>query len=238
MGPAQERKGPSVRTGMKVAIGVGAAVVAVGVVAGIYGPGLYADRANEAADDEPTLQASMAPLSDTEAVEGTWTVGEGSFAGYRVDEVLQGADVTVTGRTEDVTGSVTVADGAITAADVEVDVTSVATDEARRDEYFRDQAMEVDTYPTAVFELTDPAELETGATSVALTGDLTLHGVTRPATVEAEVAGDAAGGGPVQVIGSVPITFTDFGVEAPDLGFVSVEDEGVIEFSLQLETQE
>ncbi|MBE1877376.1 YceI family protein [Myceligenerans pegani] len=225
------------RTGTKVAIGVGAAVVAVGVVAGIYGPGLYADWASEAADDEPTLEASMEALSDTEAVEGTWTVGDGSFAGYRVDEVLQGADVTVTGRTEEVTGDVTVADGAITAAGIEVDMASVATDEARRDEYFRDQAMEVGTYPTALFELTAPAELEPGATAVELTGDLTIHGVTQPATVEAEVAGDAAGGGPVQVIGSVPITFADFGVEAPDLGFVSVEDEGSIEFSLQLESE-
>ncbi|RPF22615.1 YceI family protein [Myceligenerans xiligouense] len=222
------------RTRMKVAIGAGAAVVAVGVVAGIYGPGLYADRASEAADDEPTLGTSMAPLADTEAAEGTWTVGDGSFAGYRVEEVLQGADVTVTGRTEEVTGSVTVTDGTITAAGIEVDIASVATDETRRDQYFRDQAMEADTYPTAIFELTDPAELRSGATAVELTGDLTIHGVTQPATVEAEVAGDASGGGPVQVIGSVPITFTDFGVEAPDLGFVSVEDEGSIEFSLQL----
>ncbi|GAB3161111.1 hypothetical protein GCM10027059_10460 [Myceligenerans halotolerans] len=224
------------RTGMKVAVGVGAAVVAVGVVAGIYGPGLYADWASGAADDEPTLEASMAPLPDTDTVEGTWTVGAGSFAGYRVDEILQGEDVTVTGRTEDVTGSVTVADGAITTADIEVDMASVATDADQRDAYFRDQAMEVGTYPTALFELTGPAELESGATAVELTGDLTIHGVTQPATVEAEVAGDAAGGGPVQVIGSVPITFTDFGVEAPDLGFVSVEDEGSVEFSLQLES--
>lgn len=224
------------RTGTKVAIGVGAAVVVVGVVAGIYGPGLYANWANEAADAEPTLEESMAPLPDAGTVEGTWTVGAGSFAGYRVDEVLQGEDVTVTGRTEEVTGDVTVAGGAITEAGIEVDMASVATDEAPRDEYFRGQALEVDTYPTALFELTAPAELESGATAVELTGDLTIHGVTQPATVEAELAGDAADGGPVQVVGSVPITFADFGVEAPDLGFVSVEDQGSIEFSLQLES--
>lgn len=221
---------------MKAAIGVGAAVVVVGVVAGLYGPGLYADWASQAADDEPTLEQTTAPLADTDSVEGTWTVGAGSFAGYRVDEILQGEDVTVTGRTEEVTGSVTVADGAITQAGIEVDIASVATDAERRDSYFRDEAMEVSTYPTALFELTDPAELESGATAVELTGELTIHGVTQPATIEAEVAGDATGDNPVQVIGSVPITFTDFGVEAPDLGFVSVEDEGSIEFSLQLES--
>lgn len=223
------------RTGSKVGIGVGAAVVVVGAAAAIWGPGLYADRANSVAAQAPALEQPAAALPDPDAVAGTWTVGEGSFAGYRVEEVLQGNDVTVTGRTEDVSGSVTVADGAISAATVEVDVASVATDEPPRDVYFRDRAMEVRDFPTAAFELTEPAPIEEGATAVELTGDLTIHGVTRPATVEAEIAGDATSGEPVQVVGSVPITFADFGVEAPDLGFVTVEDDGTIEFSLQLE---
>lgn len=223
------------RRGTKVAVGVGAAVVVVGAAAAIFGPGLYADWANDAAAEEPTLATSAAPLPDADAAAGTWTVSDGSFAGYRVDEVLQGNDVTVTGRTEEVTGSVTVADGSITVADIEVDVASVATDETARDAYFRDQAMQAGEFPTATFELTEPAPIEEGATAVELTGDLTIHGVTQPATVEAEVAGDATSGDPVQVIGSVPITFADFGVEAPDLGFVTVEDAGSIEFSLQLQ---
>ena len=223
------------RRGTKVAVGVGAAVVVIGGAAAIFGPGLYADWANSAAADAPTLEQSAVPLPDAEAAAGTWTVSDGSFAGYRVEEVLQGEDVTVTGRTEDVTGSVTVADGAITDATIEVDVASVATDEANRDAYFRDEAMEADEFPTATFELTEPAPIEEGATAVELTGDLTIHGVTQPATVQAEVAGDATSGDPVQVIGSVPVTFADFDVEAPSLGFVTVEDEGSIEFSLQLQ---
>ena len=223
------------RRGTRVALGVGAAVVVVGAAAGVFGPGLYANWANSVAQDEPTLGTSAVPLPDAAEAAGTWTVTEGSFAGYRVEEVLRGQDVTVTGRTEEVTGSVTVADGAVTEADVEVDVASVATDESARDAYFRDQAMEAGTFPTATFELTEPAPVEEGATAVELTGDLTIHGVTQPATIEAQVAGDATSGDPVQVVGSVPITFADFGVEAPSLGFVTVEDEGSIEFSLQLQ---
>ncbi|MFD2028581.1 YceI family protein [Promicromonospora aerolata] len=226
------------RRGTKVAVGVGAGVVVIGAAAVVFGPGLYADWANEAAADAPTLESSAVPLPDAEAAAGTWTIGDGSFAGYRVDEVLQGEDVTVTGRTEDVTGSITVADGAVSEASVEVDVASVATDEANRDAYFRDEAMEAHTYPTATFELTEPAPIEEGATTVELMGDLTIHGVTQPATVEAEVAGDATTGDPVQVIGSVPVTFSDFDVEAPSLGFVTVEDEGSIEFSLQLQPEQ
>ena len=33
----------------------------------------------------------------------------------------------------------------------------------------------------------------------------------------------------VQIVSSSPITFADYGIEAPSLGFVSVEDQGSIE---------
>ncbi|MFI5622864.1 YceI family protein [Nocardioides sp. NPDC051685] len=219
------------RTRTKAAVGVGAAVVVVGGVAAIFGPGWYADRAEEAAADEPSLSASAAPAAGTDS-SGTWTVSDGSFAGYRVDEVLQGEDVTVTGRTEDVTGQVTIAEGEVTEASIEVKVATIATDSDRRDDYFRGSAIEAERFPTATFELTEPAALAEGATDVELVGDLTVHGETRPVTVDAEVGGDGASA--LQVVGSVPITFADFGVEAPNLGFVSVEDTGSVEFSLDL----
>jgi hypothetical protein len=49
--------------------------------------------------------------------------------------------------------------------------------------------------------------------------------------VELEAVFDGEGG---QVAGSIPITFADFGVEAPNLGFVSVEPDGFVEFSLTI----
>jgi len=206
-------------------------VVVVGGAAAIFGPGWYADRAEEAAADEPSLSASAAPADGADS-SGTWTVSDGSYAGYRLDEVLQGEDVTVTGRTEDVTGQVTIAEGEVTEASIEVKVATIATDSDRRDDYFRGSAIEAERFPTATFELTEPATLAEGATEVELVGDLTVHGETRPVTVAAEVGGDGASA--LQVVGSVPITFADFGVEAPNLGFVKVEDTGSVEFSLDL----
>lgn len=218
------------RTRTKAAVGIGAAVVVVGGAAAIFGPGWYADRAEDAAADEPSLSASAAP-ADTAASTGTWTVSDGSYAGYRLDEVLQGEDVTVTGRTEDVTGEVTIAEGEVTEASIEVEVATIATDSGNRDGYFRDNAIEAEQFPTATFELTEPAALAEGATEVKLVGDLTVHGETKSVTVDAEVGGDSSA---LQVVGSVPITFADFGVDAPNLGFVSVEDTGSVEFSLDL----
>ena len=219
------------RTRTKAAVGVGAAVVVVGGVAAIFGPGWYADRAEDSVADKPSLSASAAPADGADS-SGTWTVSDGSYAGYRLDEVLRGEDVTVTGRTEDVTGQVTIAEDEVTEASIEVKVATIATDSGNRDGYFRENAIEADQFPTATFELTEPAALEEGATEVELVGDLTVHGETKSVTVDAEVGGD--GTNALQVVGSVPITFADFGVEAPNLGFVSVEDTGSVEFSLDL----
>ncbi|MBF0688200.1 MAG: YceI family protein [Cellulomonas sp.] len=214
----------------KVWAGVGAGVVVLGVVAAVVGPGLYADWGNSRADAAPTLEASAA-ADPVQATDGTWTVTDGSFAGYRLEEVLRGQDVTVTGRTEQVTGTVTVEDGSLTAGEIEVDMASIATDQPPRDTYFRDQAVQVRDFPTATFTLTEPADLGDGATDVQLTGDLTIRDVTQQVTVDAQVA---ASGDTVQVVGSVPVAFADFGIEAPSLGFVTVEDTGAVEFDLRL----
>lgn len=218
------------RTKVITGAGVGVVVLAAGLV---VGPRLYADAENRQVDAAPTLTtaAEAASTAAPAATDGTWTVGEGSFAGYRVDEVLSGNDITVTGRTEEVTGTLTVADSTLTEATVEVDMASIATDQARRDDYFRDTALQVATYPTATFTLTEPVELTEGATSAQLVGELTIRDVTQPVTVDAQIA---ATGDAVQVVGSVPVTFADYGVEAPNLGFVSVEDTGAVEFDLRL----
>ncbi|MDO8147870.1 YceI family protein [Isoptericola sp. b515] len=221
------------RAGATAAI-VAGAVVVVGATAVIAGPGLYADWANRSAADAPSVTGTATEV-DPADLDGEWTVATGSFAGYRVHEVLRGEDVTVTGRTDpassDVAGTVTVADGSVTAAEVVVRVEAIATDQAPRDAYFRASVMDVDTFPTATFELTTPVVLDPGGRDVELTGDLTLRDVTREVTVPAQVAASADG---AQVAGSVPVTFTDFGIEAPSLGFVEVDEEGAVEFSLEL----
>jgi polyisoprenoid-binding protein YceI len=226
------------KTGLWLTAG---AVVVIGGAALAFGPGIYAGWANDNAEAAPSIAAGTAePAAAAEVnaddLSGTWSVGADSFAGYRVDEVLSGNDVTVTGRTEDVTGDLTVDSLSLTAATITVDVASIATDEGNRDQYFRDTAMQADEFPTATFTLTEPVTLEAPVAGVAQTleaaGELTMHGITQPVTVELQAALTESGG---QVVGSIPVTFSDYDVDAPDLGFVSVEDTGAVEFSLNLE---
>jgi polyisoprenoid-binding protein YceI len=218
----------------KIIIGVaGGVVVLVGAFAAFGGP-LYKQLAGTP-DAVPSLTAtadSGAALGD---LSGQWSVGGSSFAGYRVDEVLNGTPVTVNGRTEAVTGDVTVDGSQVTAGTVSVDVTTIATDQPPRDAYFRNEAMETDEFPTATFTLTQPIQVDGVEAGVPatfdVTGELTLHGVTKPVTASMQAAFTPGSG---QITGSIPITFQDFGVEAPSLGFVTVEDQGSVEFSLDV----
>jgi polyisoprenoid-binding protein YceI len=217
----------------------GTAVVAIGAAA-FAGPYIYRDYLVAPAAAEPALPASAsasAGPASADDLQGEWTVGDGSYAGYRVNEVLNDVDTTVTGRTEKVTGSLTVADSTLTSARIEVDVASIATDSGSRDSYFRGTAMRAGRFPTATFVLTSPVKASrtpvTGQPQkVSAAGDLTLAGVTRSVSVNLDAVFDGERG---QVVGRIPITFADFGVEAPDLGFVKVEDAGFVEFSLTLE---
>ncbi|MFF2277008.1 YceI family protein [Agromyces sp. NPDC058126] len=220
-----------------------AGALALGATAAIAGPIIYRDVIVGEADAAPSVTVSPTDSSAADAsgatgdLSGAWVVADGSFAGYRVDEVLNGTDVTVTGRTEEVTGELTVDGLTLTDASFTVDVASIATDSGNRDDYFRSTAMRADEFPTAGFVLTEPITVATAPTAgevqqVTATGELTLAGVTRAVTVVLEAVLNGAGG---QVAGSIPITFADFGVEAPDLGFVSVEPDGFVEFSLELE---
>lgn len=232
----------------KIIIGVGAGVIVLGAVAAVAGPVVYRDLIAAPAADTPSLSGTDMTGDAADATEatgsaldpadlvGAWSVADGSEAGYRVDEVLNGTDVTVTGRTDKVTGSFTIGDTGLTldAADLTVDVASIATDSGNRDEYFRTEALRTDEFPTATFVLTDPVTLDSAPAAgdvvqTKATGDLTIAGKTQSVTATIELKSD---GKTAEIAGSIPITFSDFGVEAPNLGFVSVEDSGAVEFQL------
>lgn len=220
-----------------------AGVIVLGATAAIAGPIIYRDVIVGEADAAPSVTASPSAEADASAgtqaddLSGAWTVGAGSYAGYRVDEVLNGTDVTVVGRTEQVTGTLEVDGLSLTAAEITVDVASIETDSANRDDYFRDTAVRVDQNPTATFVLTEAVVAEEAPAigevqTIQATGELTLAGVTQTVTVELQAVLNGERG---EVAGSIPVTFADFGVEAPNLGFVSVEPDGFVEFQLQLE---
>jgi len=230
-----------------------AAIVAVGVVAvGVFGVWYFVFR-----DDSPPAvsidraSGALGATSDTATagegaeVDGTWTVDTtlgsfsdftSSFAGFRVQEELVGVGAkTAVGRTPDVTGSLAISGTTITDASVEVDMTTLTTDDGRRDNAIRQQAIETARFPTASFELTTPIELgsipaDGEEITVDAVGDLTLHGVTKAVTIPltAKLQGDV-----IVVVGSLDIPFGDYSIDRPSAAAVlSVEDRGEMEVQL------
>lgn len=210
-----------------------AAVVLVVLVVG--GTWVYINLVREDAPERLTLERSEAvPAEEAsgEGVDGEWTAGEGSEAGYRVDEILFGQDTTAVGRTTAVTGSMVIEDASVTGTDLEVDMTSITSDQDRRDGQFHGRIMDTATHPTARFSLTEPIDLgELPASGTAATyqavGDLTLRGTTREVTVELGVRRNAD---TVEVQGAIPIVFEEWGIPNPSTGPITTEDHGELEF--------
>ena len=163
-------------------------------------------------------------------------VGAGSAVGYRVVEVLFGQDTEGVGRTDQVTGQLTLAGTQVADGSFEADLTTVVSDEDRRDNQFRGRLMDTENFPTATFTLTAPIELgavpaDGAAVTASATGDLTLRGVTNPVTidVEAQKSGDT-----IQVVGSTDVVFADYGIPQPDAPGITTQDHGLLEFDLRL----
>ena len=210
------------------------------LVLAVGGPFAYINFVQEDAPERLGV-ATATSGADTGAatgasLDGTWSVAGGSQAGYRVEEVLLGQNVEAVGRTTAVTGELTVSGTEVQSGSFSVDLTQVTSDDDRRDDAFQGRIMETATYPRATFELTEPitlAELPADGETVTATanGELTLHGTTRAVTVELTVQRD---GDTVNVSGSIPVTFADYGIANPSFGPVTTEDNGEVEFLLAL----
>ena len=196
-----------------------------------------------AAGSAGSLPPASAAAIDAATIPGTWSVAADSVVGYRVRERLASlsADSDAVGRTSSITGSATVASSggtlSLTAAEFSVDMTSLASDRRMRDNRLRSDGIETDAFPTSTFRLTQPVAIPAAATrgaqvSITLHGDLTLHGVTKTVDIAAT---EQLNGSLIQVLGSYDFPFSDFGINAPNIGgFVSVEDHGTLEFLVNL----
>jgi polyisoprenoid-binding protein YceI len=202
----------------------------------------------------PLALASASPVPSAgasaaagDSLAGSWSAGSGSEAGYRVSEQFAGqtSPHEAVARTSQVTGGLTVRQGAggLEASGLDFaaqlaglrSVDQVAGfDVANRDRIVA-SALGVSRFPSARFQA-DPVQLPPelaagGVTSLTVPGQLTVHGVTRPATVALQAQRQ---GSQVRVTGSTSFDMTDFGVQPPRVPFTSVRPQVTVEFELAL----
>ena len=186
----------------------------------------------------PSAGATTTPVTEVAvaSLDGVWVADpENTIVGYRIGEELSSIGVAeAVGRTSDVAARLELAGSTVDTVEVIVDMATLRSDSGRRDSALETRGLETAAFPEASFRLTDPVDLgdlrDGEAVSVTASGELTLHGVTRPVTVplDVQLVGDRA-----VVVGSVEVTLADYDIEKPT-GFavLSIEDVGLLEFQV------
>ena len=129
------------------------------------------------------------------------------------------------------------ADPSRSSATVSIDVTSIDTRQAQRDEHLRtNDFFDAPTFPTISFASTQAQRVD--EVTFRLTGDLTIKGVTKPVSIDFEHTGaakDPFGNVRVGFEGSTTISRSDYGVTfnaALETGGVLVSEKIVLEFEI------
>jgi len=146
-----------------------------------------------------------------ELTAGTWAIDPThSTVGFTVRHLVVSK---VRGRFQNFSGTVTVAADGTPSVDAEIDVTSITTDNEQRDGHLKTaDFFEVEKFPTATFKSTS---VKADGGDFVVTGDFTLHGVTKSIDLKLEFNGVNAGMGNGPVAGfeaSTTINRKDFGI--------------------------
>lgn len=238
VGPAQAPATGRPRRRWKVRPGTGylIALVVLLVSAIALGPAIYFHLEGKA---PPKLTLPVGPGGTTGPLNGAWSVGPGSTAEYRVQEVLFGQQHLAVGRTAKVSGSITITGATVTYGRVVVDLSSIKSGNAGRDTVFRDQLLDTSDHPDAVFTLTRAIDLGTvpadGATvQEPAQGTLEMRGVSRPVTfpLVAKRQGDQ-----LDVTGDLTVRFGQWHVPDPSFAITKVSPTGDIDLLVLLHHQ-
>jgi polyisoprenoid-binding protein YceI len=180
---------------------------------------------NTEGDDMSDVVAKIASIYSINSEE--------SEARYRVQEELRGiGDTEAVGATDAFIGQILFDENGmpLECSRFDVDLRTLTSDEARRDNYLYTNTLETEQYPLATFVLTsveglDAALVDGEETTFNLIGNLTVHGVTKLVSWDATATKNGEA-----LTGSATMTFEmpEFGIEPPKAGPVISLDETVV----------
>jgi len=132
------------------------------------------------------------------------------------------------GRTSKVTGSITADPTAPSQASVEVsiDLASLDTGNNLRNQHLRERYLHTPKFPNATFKsvsVTAPATIAVSQPAdIRITGDFSLHGVTKRLTIPVRVT--LLADGRIHAIANFDVRLPDFGIDVPSNVFVTVDN--------------
>ena len=189
-----------------------------------------------------SLSAQAKSASTTNSSGQSYIVApDGNEARYRVREQLAGFDLPkdAIGSTKDIKGRIVIGpDGKVVkdGSKVTIELSSLKSDQTRRDNFLRRSTLETSKYPQAEFV---PVALEGlllpiapgSSQTFSVRGDLTVHGATHPTIWQVTARSEANG-----IVGTATTAFTfkDFGLEQPKVPVVlSVADTIRLEYDFR-----
>lgn len=180
------------------------------------------------------------------AVSIDFTPESGNYirANYRVKEQLARlpSPIEAVGYTESITGGIYI-DSQGNASDnsiINIDLSTLKSDESRRDNYLRGSSLETDKFPQATFEIIDIEGLDLSSLTtlqkkdfqIQMIGDLSIHGVTKRKSWTIDATYEM---GKLKGKGSIAFPFSDFDMDIPQLFFIiSVEDKITLELDFDV----
>jgi polyisoprenoid-binding protein YceI len=204
----------------------GAAVAAIAVIAAVVAAGIYIFGGGSSTVHAKVTTATLVPT----AGEAVFTIdSSASEATFTTHEVLFGSPNTVVGKTNAVTGEILVNKqdpSKSRLGQIQVDLTTLVTDNDLRNNTIQHRILETSQPGNqyATFTATSiiglPSTVAFGQTvQFSVTGNLTIHGVTRAATFAVTLTPKTA----TQLTGTAQtsVRYADFGIAIPNVPSVS-----------------
>ncbi len=182
--------------------------------------------------------AAAVLFAPSAALAGNWTIdGAHSTAGFAVRHMMVSK---AKGQFNKITGKIALDEKDLTKSTVEatIDVASIDTNNTKRDEHLRSpDFFDVEKFPSITFKSTKVEKK--GKDALKVTGDLTLHGVTKSVVLETTLTGPSTNPWGQQVRGieaKTKLNRKDFGLtwnKGLETGGVLVGEE--VEISIDAE---
>ena len=239
----------------RILIGAAVAIVALVVVVSA-GWWFFVREENELATNAPEIpdelveatSTASTPVPSGEGTDGAVTfviIPDRSEAAYFADEQLASLPLpsTAKGTTNDIAGEFHVSEDGYALSDAAtssftVDLTTLESDEDRRDNRVQNDALQTSQFPTATFTVTSVSGIDTSLPldqehTFQLTGMLDLHGVEKEVTWEVKARRE---GNVMTALATVTFLYEDFNITPPNIGgFVSVEDDVTLQVQIVAE---
>jgi polyisoprenoid-binding protein YceI len=211
------------------AIAVGLAAIAAVVIVGAIVASIYIFGAGGAKTSTASGTVTVPTLAPTDGATLFTIDSSSSKATFTIDEVLFGNPNTVVGETDKVAGQILVNaqdTSKSQVGEIKIDVSTLVTDNDLRNRTLHGRILETDTsanqYATFVAKSITglPESITVGQqVSFTITGDLTIHQVTKTVTFDATVK--AVSDEQITGTASTTVKYSDFGISVPDVPSVT-----------------